>query len=185
MKKLLFALLMGTFFMNAFSDETAFTMPENPIVIMETTQGSIEIKLRPDIAPKACENFLRLAEKDYYNGVVFHRIIKAFMIQGGDPTGTGRGGESIWGKAFEDEVSFGVKFDRPGLLAMANRGPNTNGSQFFITTVATPWLNMNHTIFGEVISGLDVIKKLENVPTGAQDKPIQQQKILKIYLRGK
>ena len=100
------------------------------------------------------------------------------MIQGGDPTGTGRGGESIWGKNFEDECARDLKFDKPGLLAMANAGPGTNGSQFFITTVPTPWLHMNHTIFGEVSSGMDVVEKLEKVEKGPGDRPINEQKII-------
>ena len=100
------------------------------------------------------------------------------MIQGGDPTGTGRGGESIWGKNFEDECVRDLKFDKAGILAMANAGPGTNGSQFFITTAATPWLHMNHTIFGEVIEGMDVIKKLESVKKSAGDRPIEEQKII-------
>lgn len=107
---------------------------ENNIVVLETNQGEIEIKLMPEVAPKACENFTKLAEKGYYNGLIFHRVIKGFMIQGGDPMGTGAGGNSVWGGSFEDEVSPGLGFDKPGLLAMANAGPNTNGSQFFITT---------------------------------------------------
>ncbi len=153
------------------------------IVVLETTQGTIEIKLMPDIAPKACENFKKLVQKGYYNGIIFHRVIKNFMIQGGDPLGIGSGGESIWGRPFEDEFNPAVKFDKPGILAMANAGPNTNGSQFFITTVSTPWLNMKHTIFGEVISGFDVVKKIENVETGLADKPVVDQKIIKAYLK--
>lgn len=156
---------------------------DNKIVVLETNQGSLEIKLMLDVAPKACENFTKLAESGYYNGLTFHRIIKGFMIQGGDPTGTGAGGNSIWGKAFEDEVSPSVKFDKPGLLAMANAGPNTNGSQFFITTAATPWLNMRHTIFGEVISGYEVVQKIENVQTNSSDRPVSEQKIIKAYLK--
>lgn len=152
-------------------------------VVLETTQGSIEIKLMPDIAPKACENFIKLIEKGYYNGIIFHRVIKGFMVQGGDPTGTGRGGESVWGSTFEDEVSAGAEFDKPGILAMANAGPNTNGSQFFITTAKTPWLNMRHTIFGEVVSGYDVVEKIEGTAADSSDKPIQEQKIIKAYLK--
>jgi peptidylprolyl isomerase len=132
------------------------------IVVIETNQGEIEIALFGDAAPKAVENFKKLAAKGYYDGISFHRIIPQFMIQGGDPTGTGAGGESIWGKSFEDEFSADHRFDRPGLLAMANKGPNTNGSQFFITTAATPWLNDKHTIFGEVVKGYDVVQKLES-----------------------
>lgn len=152
-------------------------------VVFETTQGEIHFKLKPDIAPKACENFTGLVAKGYYNGVSFHRIIKGFMIQGGDPTGTGRGGESLFGGVFEDEFKPGVVFDRPGLLAMANRGRNTNGSQFFITTVPTPHLNGRHTIFGEVSAGMDVLKKLEHVATDGRDAPLQKQRILKAYLK--
>ncbi|MBI4982967.1 MAG: peptidylprolyl isomerase [Candidatus Omnitrophica bacterium] len=156
---------------------------DNKIVVLETTQGNIEIKLMPQVAPKACENFTKLVEKGYYNGIIFHRVIKDFMIQGGDPTGTGRGGESVWGKPFEDEVNVNVKFDKPGLLAMANAGPSTNGSQFFITTVPTPWLNMKHTIFGEVVGGYDVVQKIENIEVGMNDKPTKEQKIIKAYLK--
>ena len=153
------------------------------IVILETNQGAIEIKLMPEVAPKACENFVKLVEKGYYDGIIFHRVIKDFMIQCGDPTGTGRGGNSIWGQPFEDEVKPDVKFDKSGLLAMANAGPNTNGSQFFITTAATPWLNMKHTIFGEVVSGYEVVQRIESVATGPQNKPLTEQKIIKAYLK--
>lgn len=156
---------------------------DDKIVILETNQGAIEIRLMPEVAPKACENFSGLVEKGYYDGIIFHRAIKKFMIQGGDPTGTGTAGESIWGGPFEDEVSPNVKFDRPGLLAMANAGPNTNGSQFFITTAATPWLNMRHTIFGEVISGYEVVQKIENTATDVSDRPKFEQKIIKAYLK--
>ena len=158
---------------------------DDTIMVLETTQGNIEIKLKSDIAPRACENFIKLAEKGYYNGLIFHRVIKGFMIQGGDPTGTGMGGESIWGRPFEDEVSPVAKFDGPGILAMANSGPNTNGSQFFITCAKTPWLNMRHTIFGEVVSGLDVAQKIENTPVGANDRPVTDQKILRVYPKPK
>jgi peptidylprolyl isomerase len=126
---------------------------------------------------------MKLAEKKYYDGIIFHRIIKDFMIQGGDPQGNGTGGASIWGKPFEDEFSSSIKFDRPGLLAMANSGPHTNGSQFFITTVETPWLNNRHTIFGEVTKGYDVVEKLEKTPTDRMDRPKAPQKILKVYLK--
>ena len=153
------------------------------IVVLETTQGNIEIKLMPELAPKACENFTKLVEKGYYNGIIFHRVIKGFMIQGGDPTGTGTAGESIWGKPFEDELTPVLKFSRPGILAMANAGPNTNGSQFFITVAKTPWLDMHHTIFGEVVSGYDVVQKIENTPVNAMDKPVSEQKIIKAYIK--
>ncbi len=158
---------------------------DDTIMVLETNQGNIEVKLKTDIAPRACENFMKLAEKGYYNGLIFHRVIKGFMIQGGDPTGTGMGGESIWGRAFEDEVTPVAKFDGPGILAMANSGPNTNGSQFFITCAKTPWLNMRHTIFGEVVSGLDVVQKIENTPVGANDRPVTDRKILRVYHKPK
>jgi peptidylprolyl isomerase len=181
MIKNIWVILCSVFIINQ-SAEGAFSM-ENKIVVFETNQGVIEIKLMPEVAPKACENFTKLVEKSYYNGLIFHRVIKGFMIQGGDPTGTGSGGESVWGKSFEDEVSPVAKFDSPGILAMANAGPNTNGSQFFITTAKTPWLSMRHTIFGEVISGYDVVQKIENVETVGSDRPKQEQKIIKAYLK--
>ncbi|MCP4652557.1 MAG: peptidylprolyl isomerase [Candidatus Omnitrophica bacterium] len=156
---------------------------EEKKVVLQTNQGDIEIKLMPEIAPKTCENFIGLIEKGYYDGIIFHRIIPNFMVQGGDPTGTGRGGESLWGQPFEDEVTQSVGFTKPGLLAMANAGPNTNGSQFFITTAATGWLNMKHTIFGEVTSGYDVVEKIEGVETGPGDKPVDEQKIIKAYVK--
>lgn len=152
-------------------------------VVFETTQGKIVFALKPEIAPKACENFEGLVKKGYYDGITFHRIIKNFMIQGGDPTGTGRGGQSIYGTPFEDEFKPNVMFNKAGILAMANAGRNTNGSQFFITTIPTPHLNGRHTIFGEVIEGMDVVQKLENVVTDGRDMPMQPQKILKAYLK--
>lgn len=179
MKKIIILFALGLF-IGSFCKE-ALSMDET--VVLETNKGNIEIKLMPSVAPKACENFTKLAEKGYYNGIIFHRVIKDFMIQGGDPTGTGMGGKSVWGKAFEDEVSPSVKFDKPGLLAMANAGPNTNGSQFFITTAATPWLNMKHTIFGEVTSGMDVVRAIENSETDSADKPVSEVKIIKAYIK--
>jgi peptidylprolyl isomerase len=173
---LFFAVVFTNFYGGAFA-------MDQKIVVLETNQGKIEIELMPDVAPKTCENFIKLAEKGYYNGLIFHRVIKGFMIQGGDPTGTGMGGESIWGKPFADEFNSKVKFDSPGILAMANSGPNTNGSQFFITTTETPHLNMHHTIFGKVISGYDVVQKIENAATGPGDKPVAEQKIIKAYMK--
>lgn len=156
---------------------------KNPVIVIETSLGNIELTLKPDVAPKTCENFIGLVQKRYYDGIIFHRIIKSFMVQGGDPTGTGTGGESIWNKPFADECVASVKFDKPGFLAMANRGPATNGSQFFITTAATPWLNMRHTIFGEVTAGYDVVKKMETVKTDPRDRPVEPIKIIKAYLK--
>ena len=126
-----------------------------------TAKGDININLLPDKSPVTVANFVNLAKKGYYDGLKFHRVIDNFMAQGGDPTGTGAGGP---GYRFEDEVNNGLNFSKAGKLAMANAGPGTNGSQFFITTVPTEWLNGNHTIFGEVVSeaDLDVVKKLSN-----------------------
>ncbi len=165
------------------TDQIKDSAMEKTIVVLETNQGNIEVELFTQQTPKTCENFVGLVNKHYYDGIIFHRIIKDFMIQGGDPTGTGRGGESLWGQPFEDEVTSDLKFDRKGLLAMANAGPGTNGSQFFITTALTPWLNMRHTIFGAVVSGYDVVEKIENIQTGAMDKPTQEQKIIKAYVK--
>jgi len=176
------ALLMGLF-INLQAEPNTVKATTPLLVVIETNLGAIEIKLFSDVAPKTCENFLGLIQKKYYDGISFHRIIKKFMIQGGDPTGTGAGGESIWGKPFADEFSLNLKFDRPGLLAMANRGPNTNGSQFFITTVPTPWLNMHHTIFGEVVKGYEIIQKMENTKTDPRDRPVDPIKIVKAYVK--
>ena len=155
----------------------------NPIVVLETTQGKIEIQLQPKIAPKAVENFVTHIKNGYYNGLIFHRIIKNFMIQGGDPSEKGTGGTSIWNKPFKDEYK-NKTFNKLGVLAMANSGPSTNGSQFFITTAKTPWLNGRHTIFGQVIpSSMNVVKKLGNVSTGFRDKPISRQEIIKAYIK--
>jgi len=147
---------------------------EMTVAIINTNMGKIEIELFADKTPKTVENFVGLAEKGYYKGVIFHRVIDKFMIQGGDPTGTGRGGESIWGKPFEDEIVKSLVFDKPGYLAMANAGPNTNGSQFFITVVPTSWLNGKHTIFGQVINGMDVVNAISKVQTSKPDnKPLK------------
>jgi len=145
----------------------------NDIAVLHTSLGIVKIAFFPDAAPKAVENFIGLATKGYYDGITFHRVIDAFMIQGGDPTGTGRGGESMWGAMFADEISPELRFDRKGLLAMANKGPATNGSQFFITLVATPHLNGRHTIFGEVVAGMDVVQRIGRVNTGKFDKPVE------------
>lgn len=152
---------------------------QSKCAVFETNQGRIKFRLFGDVAPKSVENFTGLIEKGYFDGLIFHRVIRDFMIQGGDPTGTGRGGESIWGKPFGDECSPKQRFDRKGLLAMANAGPNTNGSQFFITTVETPWLNDRHTIFGEVIEGYEAVATIEATATGPGDRPVEDQKIIK------
>lgn len=153
------------------------------LVTIKTNQGDIVLKMFPKVAPLAVENFVTHAKEGYFDGLIFHRVIKAFMIQGGDPTGTGRGGESIWKKEFVNEYAPNVVFDRPFLLAMANHGPNTNGSQFFITTKATPFLNGGYTIFGEVVSGQDVVRKIENTKTAEADRPVVEQKMLKMTVK--
>ncbi|MFZ4099241.1 MAG: peptidylprolyl isomerase [Chlamydiia bacterium] len=143
------------------------------IVEMITNQGPIQLELYEKAAPKACQNFCKLAEQGYYNGITFHRVIKNFMAQGGDPTGTGAGGKSIFGKSFEDECVPELRFDQAGILAMANAGPNTNGSQFFITFAPCAWLNGRHTIFGKVKTGMETLKKIEAAKTGPQDRPVE------------
>ncbi len=151
----------------------------HPEVLLQTNMGDIVLEIRPDIAPLAAENFLTHVKKGYYDGTTFHRVIEDFMIQGGDPTGTGRGGESIWGRPFKDEFAPNVVFDKPGILAMANAGPGTNGSQFFITTVPTPWLNGRHTIFGYVKKGMDVVIKISETGVDRYNRPVREVKILK------
>ncbi|OLN88480.1 Peptidyl-prolyl cis-trans isomerase cyp15 [Colletotrichum chlorophyti] len=146
--------------------------------VIHTTYGDIHIRLFPDAAPKAVENFVTHSKRGYYNNTIFHRVIRKFMIQCGDPLGDGTGGESIWGKEFEDEFSS-LKHDKPYTVSMANAGPNTNGSQFFITTEKTPWLDGKHTIFGRATQGFDVIHKIENVRTH-KEKPEEDIKILNI-----
>lgn len=142
------------------------------VAVIKTNMGTIEIELYAKKAVKTVENFVGLIEKKYYDGIIFHRVIDNFMIQGGDPTGTGMGGESLWGKPFEDEVNTGLKHESEGILSMANSGPNTNGSQFFITLKATSWLDGRHTVFGKVIKGMDVVKAIGKVKTGQNDKPV-------------
>ncbi|MGO4047054.1 peptidylprolyl isomerase [Staphylococcus pseudintermedius] len=173
---------------------------ENEIkVIMHTNKGDMTLKLFPEIAPKTVQNFVELSKKGYYDGITFHRVINDFMIQGGDPTGTGMGGESIYGGPFEDEFSMNA-FNLYGALSMANAGPGTNGSQFFIVQMkevpaqmvdqlvdggwpkeiaeaykekgGTPWLDQKHTVFGQLIEGEDTLEDIASVKVGAQDKPM-------------
>ena len=147
---------------------------------MNTTKGTIELELYPEDAPKTVENFVKLARDGYYDGVIFHRVIPDFMIQGGDPTGTGRGGP---GYQFEDEFNR-HKVER-GALAMANAGPNTNGSQFFIVTAeATPWLDGKHTVFGRVTSGMDVVDEISTVDRDSSDKPREDVRIEAVQISG-
>ncbi|WP_284036245.1 peptidylprolyl isomerase [Neobacillus sp. 114] len=168
------------------------------LVEMETSMGNIKIKLFPEYAPKAVENFVKHSEDGYYDGLIFHRVIKDFMIQGGDPNGNGTGGQSIWGKPFEDEFSKNL-FNLRGALSMANAGANTNGSQFFIVQSTkldpsmksqlekagypkeiieayaenggTPWLDFRHTVFGQVVEGMDIVDKITDIKVDAKDKP--------------
>ena len=173
---------------------------KNPLVTVHTNQGDFTLELFPEVAPKTVENFVTHAKNGYYDGVIFHRVIEDFMIQGGDPTGTGMGGESIYGRTFEDEFSREA-FNLYGTLSMANAGSNTNGSQFFIVTAkqvpaqmlkqlkdggwpeeiveeyakvgGTPWLDHRHTVFGRVVEGMDVVLKIEGVERNAQDRPLE------------
>ncbi|CAI5513024.1 unnamed protein product, partial [Closterium sp. Naga37s-1] len=150
-----------------------------PKVLLKTSLGDIVVELYADDCPKTVENFLTHSKNKYYKGIIFHRVIPGFMIQGGDPTGTGRGGESIWGGSFEDEIRPHLKHE-PFTLSMANAGPDSNGSQFFITTVATPHLNDHHTVFGSVIKGKDVVQAIENVQTDSSDRPLTAVTILDV-----
>ncbi|MCH9633407.1 MAG: hypothetical protein S4CHLAM7_01320 [Chlamydiae bacterium] len=178
-----FVICLSIFLCNFLNAENGVPNMKSTQVIFETNKGKIEIALKPDVAPKACENLATLVKKGYYDGIIFHRVIEGFMIQGGDPTGTGTGGDSAFGKNFEDEFSQEAVFSKPGILAMANCGPNTNGSQFFITTAQTPWLNHKHTIFGEVVKGYDVVETIEKVSTDHNDKPVEAVKIIKAYFK--
>jgi len=157
---------------------------KNPIAVIETSMGTVEVELFGKEAPKTVKNFVGLAGKGYYNGIIFHRVIDNFMIQGGDPTGTGRGGESIYGAKFEDEIVPTLKHDGPGILSMANAGPNTNGSQFFITLAPTAWLDGKHTIFGRVVKGIDVVKAIGKVQTTKPgDKPVSDVVMKKVTIK--
>ncbi|KAM0453897.1 hypothetical protein ACHAPV_007535 [Trichoderma viride] len=147
-------------------------------VILETSMGTITLELYTSHAPKTCTNFVTLARRGYFSSTIFHRIIPDFMIQGGDPTGTGRGGSSIYGDKFDDEIDPALRHTGAGILSMANAGPNTNGSQFFITLAPTPWLDGKHTIFGRVKSGLSVVKRMGLVPTGQEDRPEEDVKLI-------
>jgi len=209
MKKILYLLMLAVFVFSCSSDKAVVvkdTANNNKQIskktektmkaIIETSMGTIEVELFADKAPVTVENFVGLAtgtkeftdlktgkktKKKFYDGLTFHRVIPEFMIQGGCPLGTGTGGP---GYTFEDETNNGLKFNKPGLLAMANAGPNTNGSQFFITEVTTPWLNGHHTIFGQVVSmeDLEVVKKIARVETGFSNDPIEPVIINKITI---
>jgi peptidyl-prolyl cis-trans isomerase A (cyclophilin A) len=188
--------VLGLFFALSVALFAGESYAKDKIAVIETTAGNITVKLFANKAPKTVENFIGLSTgkkawtdpatsklmkgKPLYNGTIFHRVIPDFMIQGGDPLGTGTGGP---GYTFEDEFSPSDNFDHPGILAMANAGPGTNGSQFFITVKATPWLNGHHTIFGEVTKGMDVVNKIVSAPRGAGDRPDDPVKIKKILIK--
>ena len=181
---------------------------KGPKAVIKTSRGDITVQLFPELAPKPVKNFIELAKKGYYDGVIFHRVIPDFMIQGGDPTGTGMGGESIYGESFEDEFSREL-FNLRGALSMANSGPNTNGSQFFIVNNAnvpvnmldqlegagfpaeiieaykdggTPWLDFRHTVFGHVVNGMNTVDEIANVQRGPQDRPVHDVVIEKVEI---
>jgi len=151
------------------------------IVTFETNLGDFKIKLFKDEVPRTVSNFYNLGTEGFYNEVIFHRIIDGFMIQGGDPTGTGRGGPDY---RFKDEFHPNLRHDKPGILSMANAGPDTNGSQFFITVVATPHLDNRHSVFGEVVDGHEVVDKIGKVSTGPMDKPNEDVKIVSLKFEG-
>jgi cyclophilin family peptidyl-prolyl cis-trans isomerase len=159
----------------------------NRVAVIETNKGIIKVELLETDSPKTTENFRLLAEKNYYDGVIFHRVIKNFMIQGGDPLGMGYGGESAWGGKFDDEIDRNSPLYKgtysKGTVAMANAGPNTNGSQFFIMHVDYP-LPPSYTKFGKVIEGQEVVDAIAESPTGAQDRPVEDIKMLKVYILG-
>ncbi|WP_314621104.1 peptidylprolyl isomerase [uncultured Selenomonas sp.] len=152
----------------------------NPIAVFETNQGTFEVELFEDKAPITVKNFTDLAEKGFYDGLIFHRVIDGFMIQGGDPNGTGTGGP---GYTIPDEFGEGLKHDSEGVLSMANAGPNTGGSQFFITLAPTPWLDGHHAIFGKVVKGMDVVRAIGKVDTDFQDKPLSKVVMEKVTIR--
>ena len=154
-------------------DQTAKPAKGEQIVVIKTNMGTIKLRMFPDKAPKSVENFLGLIAKKYYDGVIFHRVIPGFMIQGGDPKGTGTGGESLWGGVFDNENSPALHHVR-GALSMANAGPNTNGSQFFIVQKDSLFLDGGYSIFGQAFEGMDIVDKIVNVKRDASDKPLSK-----------
>ena len=161
----IFALLVS-----ACGGEKKVEKPKPATAVFETNMGSFEVALATEDAPDTSSNFIKLARAGFYNGLVFHRVIDGFMIQGGDPMGNGRGGP---GYQIKDEFSPKLKHDGEGVLSMANSGPNTGGSQFFITLKATPWLDGKHAVFGKVTKGMEVVRKIGKVKTDGNDKPVQ------------
>jgi len=155
---------------------------QNRVAVFETNRGNFEVELFEDKAPQTTKNFVDLVEKGFYDGIIFHRVIDKFMIQGGDPTGTGTGGP---GYTIKDEFHPDLKHDAAGILSMANAGPNTGGSQFFITLEKTPWLDGHHAVFGKVIEGLDVVKEIGKTECDFQDRPLEDVVIKKITIKEK
>jgi peptidyl-prolyl cis-trans isomerase A (cyclophilin A) len=195
-KTIVFLFLSVVLASSAFAKDATSKKSKDKIAIIETSEGKITVKLFEEKAPKTVGNFIGLAtgkkewtdsngkvvkHKPLYNGTIFHRVIDGFMIQGGDPRGNGTGGP---GYQFEDEFTPTDSFDHPGILAMANAGPNTNGSQFFITVAETPFLNGKHTIFGEVTQGMDIVKKIAKSPKDGNDRPTKEIKIKAIKVKG-
>ena len=151
----------------------------NRTALFETNMGSFKLELFEDSAPLTTANFVQLVENGFYNGLVFHRVIKGFMIQGGCPDGTGTGGP---GHKIEDEFHPDLRHDSEGVLSMANSGPNTGGSQFFLTLAATPWLNDHHAVFGKVTDGIDIVREIGSVDTNSSDRPLEDVKIERISI---
>ena len=186
MKKILLLcmLLICTFCMCACGSEKKEEVPKlgPATAVFETSMGNFEVKLATDLAPITCDNFIKLTNKGFYNGLTFHRVIPDFMIQGGCPKGDGTGGP---GYKIKDEFNSKLKHDDAGVLSMANAGPNTGGSQFFITVKATPWLDGRHAVFGRVVKGLDVVYNISKVKTGQYDRPVTPVVIKKITIENR
>ena len=163
---LVFVCVMFMLSVPSFADESV----KRPVAVFDTSMGAFRIELYSDLAPNTVKNFVDLAQKKFYDGVIFHRVIDKFMIQGGDPTGTGMGGP---GYRIKDEFGEGLRHNAPGILSMANAGPNTGGSQFFITLVPTPWLDGHHAIFGHVIDGMEIVEAIGHTKTNRQDRPVK------------
>lgn len=169
-------LLPPSSMVNEQSLQKGAVSPTETVAIVQTRLGEVVLRFFPEEAPKTVENFTGLANNKYYDGIVFHRVIDGFMVQGGDPTGTGMGGESLWGGKFEDEFSDSVSNSR-GSISMANAGPGTNGSQFFINTVDNTFLDNRHSVFGEVIAGMETVDAIVSTTTDASDRPVEEIKM--------
>jgi cyclophilin family peptidyl-prolyl cis-trans isomerase len=165
----------------AFSKTSWAADAARPVAVFETSMGSFKVELFNDLAPKTCRSFMDLAERNFYDGTIFHRVIDGFMIQGGDPTGTGTGGP---GYTIPDEFAPGLAHDAEGILSMANAGPNTGGSQFFITLAPTSWLDGKHAIFGKVTEGMETVRAIGKTRTTPRDKPVIDVAIKKLTIEG-